>query len=111
MGLLLEASALGEWQPLPTAASPAARPPSDVRKLVLGEQVPRLLRSLESAVLDAILLDTAAELSRLDITKAWRSEASLTAAPPPRMEAGEEEVLAYLRHCGEFEDRLRSRYL
>lgn len=106
--LLLDASRVTEWYPQDESSKLE-------KAAILGEQVPQMLDALEAAVLDAVLFDTARELTRLDISRtlAEQSQAQNEANSPHEFACtqGKGAVLSYVQLCANFEDTLRQKYL
>merc|ERR1712014_80877 len=64
--LLFDVAELIDWYP-------ACEQEKMGKAAVLADQLPCLLETLEDAVVDAVLVDTVAELTRLDVTRAMES--------------------------------------
>lgn len=104
--LLQDAADLAEWFPTGEGEKFA-------KAALLAEQLPRLLEQLEDFVIGAVLEDTAAELTRLGITRELGGGALLGRHA---WRAGfEQDVVgdlsSYMKRCELFEEQLRRKYM
>lgn len=109
--LLLEAADLVNWYPVSEEDQLA-------KAAMLADDVPRLVELLEDAVVDVVMLDTAKELTRIELVQKLGSETQVSSPDGPdtsgplAMDVPLERVAAsYIHQCSSFEDELRRRYI
>eukprot|EP00933_Yihiella_yeosuensis_P029968 TRINITY_DN23623_c0_g1_i2.p1 TRINITY_DN23623_c0_g1~~TRINITY_DN23623_c0_g1_i2.p1 ORF type:complete len:474 (+),score=103.47 TRINITY_DN23623_c0_g1_i2:188-1609(+) len=110
--LLLDCSELTNW-------CPSADDQKLAKASILADDVPRLIEELENAVLDAVLVDTVAELTRVslvrEIHKSGENRSSFDffeerGGSAESESSGVQVAARFIDSCMHFEDELRKKY-